>query len=231
MKTVARAIATYTPAANNPNWSNWVGAFVTFVVAASILVRGSRLSILLIPTIAHEVLIAVSFLCRGAPKRRLDAWHARCLAYVASYSFVAFTIAAASWRRDWVAITPMMPLRAVGVFLWLYGTLFGLWPLWCLRRSFSVEPHARKLVTDGPYTMARHPIYLSYILQHAGIVLTRMTFPFVLCYCTWFVLMFFRARFEERVLQAAFPEYEAYRERVWMFGPNFLAQNGTSVSD
>lgn len=229
MNTAARMIETHTPAPRNPNWSNWIGAIVSCAFAAWILARASQFSILLIPTIAHEVLIAVSFLRRGAPKRRLTAWHARCLAYVAGYSFLAFTMAAASWRPDWVAITTITPLHTLGGYLWLLGTFFGLGALWSLRRSFSVEPQARELVVSGPYTIARHPIYLSYILQHAGIVLSHLTYAYVLFYCIWFVMIFFRARFEERVLKVAFSDYEAYCDRVWMFGPNLLYRPRSEV--
>lgn len=230
METAATAEQIHTPAAHNPSWSNWVGAIVSVAFAASIIVRASHFSVLLIPTIAHEVLIAVSFLRRGAPKRRLTAWHARCLAYVTGYFFMAFTLAAASWRPNWVAITPITPMRILGGYLWLFGTLFGLWALWFLRRSFSVEPHARELVIRGPYTIARHPIYLSYILQYAGIVLSHFTVPYALCFSIWFVMTFLRARFEERVLRDAFPDYEAYRSRVGMFGPNLVVLSGTSAS-
>ena len=222
MKTGTRLIEAEPLIAHNPKWSNWVGAIVSFAFAASILRRTSHFYILLLPTIAHDILIAIAFLRRGAPKSRSTAWHARFLAYAASYFFLAFTLTAAAKRPGWVAVTAIAPLRTIGAYLWLLGTLFGLWAIWYLRRSFSVEPHARELVTSGPYTIARHPIYLSYILQYAGIVLSHFTVPYALCYSMWFVMMFIRARFEERVLQLAFPDYEAYRERVWMFAPNLF---------
>ena len=36
------------------------------------------------------------------------------------------------------------------------GSVLGLWPLWYLRHSFSLEPEARTLVVAGPYRLARH---------------------------------------------------------------------------
>ena len=40
-----------------------------------------------------------------------------------------------------------------------------------LDRSFSVTPAKRKLVSDGPYRLLRHPMYIGESLSLAGILL------------------------------------------------------------
>src|SRR5207244_4749278 len=43
------------------------------------------------------------------------------------------------------------------------GLAYSVWGLAYLRRSFSIIPEARRLVTGGPYRLSRHPVYLGEI--------------------------------------------------------------------
>src|SRR5438309_7699588 len=49
------------------------------------------------------------------------------------------------------------------------GLAYSVWRLAYLRRSFSVIPEARRLVTGGPYRLSRHPVYLREIATAIGI--------------------------------------------------------------
>jgi protein-S-isoprenylcysteine O-methyltransferase Ste14 len=102
--------------------------------------------------------------------------------------------------------------------LWLAGAVLCLLPLWYLRRSFSLEPEARSLVTTGPYRLARHPIYTVYLLINTGILLRHLTLPLAVVLAIWVALLLVRVRYEEGVLAATFPEYPEYRRRVRAFG-------------
>src|SRR5207247_7248309 len=51
-------------------------------------------------------------------------------------------------RRDWL----LLPADLLG----LAGILFTVWALLHLRRSFSILPQARRLVTSGPYGVTRN---------------------------------------------------------------------------
>jgi protein-S-isoprenylcysteine O-methyltransferase Ste14 len=131
---------------------------------------------------------------------------------------MVFILAASQYRPEWLRPTPDETLRWVGAILWLAGAVLCLWPLWYLRRSFSLEPEARTLVTSGPYRLARHPIYTVYLLINAGILLRHLTLPFAIVLALWVALLVIRVRYEEGVLTAAFPEYPEYRRRVRAFG-------------
>ena len=90
---------------------------------------------------------------------------------------MVFILVAGTVQPEWLRPTPNETLRFAGTILWLAAAVLCLWPLWYLRRSFSLEPEARTLVTSGPYRLARHPIYTVYLLINAGILLRHLTVP------------------------------------------------------
>src|SRR5438445_10820602 len=51
------------------------------------------------------------------------------------------------------------------------GLAYSVWGLAYLRRSFSILPEARRLVTGGPYSTSRHPVYLGEIATAIAITL------------------------------------------------------------
>jgi protein-S-isoprenylcysteine O-methyltransferase Ste14 len=101
----------------------------------------------------------------------------------------------------------------------LFGSVISFWPIWYLRRSFSIEPAARELTTSGPYMFARHPIYGTQILEYTGIWMLHATVPFAIVLAAWLAVLRVRVGYEERVLGAEFEAYRRYKERVWAFGP------------
>jgi protein-S-isoprenylcysteine O-methyltransferase Ste14 len=96
----------------------------------------------------------------------------------------------------------------------LTGSLLGAFVASRLGRSFSVLPEARRLVTEGPYRLVRHPLYLVEEIFILGILL-----PYAL---PWNLVLLVvhgglqleRMRLEEQVLTSSFPEYTAYAART-----------------
>jgi protein-S-isoprenylcysteine O-methyltransferase Ste14 len=102
----------------------------------------------------------------------------------------------------------------LAVGLMLVGTLLAAWAALALGRSFSLLPQARTLVTRGPYRYVRHPIYLGGLLITAGEIALRWS-PLVLALNAVFVAaQIVRLRYEEALLERAFPEYAEYRRRT-----------------
>jgi protein-S-isoprenylcysteine O-methyltransferase Ste14 len=200
------------------HWTDWAGFFGMLLFAAKVGLGSGVAGLLMIPILLHEVLIAALFLVR-LPARRTAPLGQQVVAYAAGFLMPVFIAAAAQWRPEWLAPTTSGVGARIGAFLWLFGALLSLWPLVQLRQAFSVVPAARTLVTTGPYMLARHPIYTSYLFQYAGMLLLRPTGPFALVLALWFALLWVRIGYEERVLESVFPEYEQYRQRVARFGP------------
>jgi protein-S-isoprenylcysteine O-methyltransferase Ste14 len=206
--------------------ADWLG-FTTFMLFAGWLLSGPRsLAMFLVVPVLYEVGIATTFLLRGRARRSTPDLVPRVIAYGSTFLIPVFVRLALRYQPALVASSPKPALQAVGMTLWLFGLVLGFWPLWHLRSSFSIEPAARELVTAGPYQIARHPIYASYLLNFSGLLLQHLTVPMAIVTSCWFLLTCTRMRFEEQVLTAAFPEYRSYQRRVGALGPRFWRRQG-----
>lgn len=91
-----------------------------------------------------------------------------------------------------------------------------------LGRAASVHPEPTRrgtLKRRGLYRLARHPIYTGVIIFSAGVTLTSASVRAVGAFAALIVLLNIKARFEEQLLAARFPEYEAYAQRTPRFVP------------
>lgn len=102
------------------------------------------------------------------------------------------------------------------------GMLFAWWArihlgaLW----SGGIERMAdHRVIDSGPYALVRHPIYTGLIAAALAVAVIRAT-PWALLGAALFALGFaFKARVEERFLEAELGGYQAYRARVPMIVP------------
>lgn len=114
------------------------------------------------------------------------------------------------------------PVQVAAALLVGTGSVLAAIVLSRLGKSFSIMPEARRLVTDGPYALVRHPLYAVELLIIAGMAL-QFSQPLAgILAVAVVVLLVIRALFEERVLAEAYPEYEAYRARVKRFIPGVI---------
>jgi protein-S-isoprenylcysteine O-methyltransferase Ste14 len=84
-----------------------------------------------------------------------------------------------------------------------------------LGSAFSAKPEARALVTTGLYAKIMHPMYLFLDLFLIALIVL-LGWPILVG--VWGVLVIvqtLQARREEKVLGAAFADFEAYRNQAW----------------
>ncbi|MBJ7610614.1 MAG: isoprenylcysteine carboxylmethyltransferase family protein [Candidatus Dormibacteraeota bacterium] len=79
-----------------------------------------------------------------------------------------------------------------------------------LRRSLSIIPEARRLVTGGPYRVVRHPLYAAEILAAAAYVLVNPGALEAAVFAPFVAVQLLRSRFEERLLTETYPRYRVY---------------------
>lgn len=193
--------------------SDWIGFIVFFVWACVTFSKMPAVGIFVAPTLIFELCVALSFLVRDQPLAANRSTRARLSAYGGSFFILAFLQVANRYYPEWFVPT-MNTSTFIGTGLWVVGTLWTAYAVWHMRYAFSIEPAARRLITSGPYKVARHPVYTGYFAQYAGMLLTFPSVAFGLAIFVWSLLMADRMRHEELVLSEAFPEYDAYRRRV-----------------
>jgi protein-S-isoprenylcysteine O-methyltransferase Ste14 len=107
-------------------------------------------------------------------------------------------------------LTPPAFIRDIAAPLALGAFVLGVYGLLYLRRSLSIIPEARRLVTGGPYRFIRHPLYAAEILAAVALVLGRPGLWATLTLVPFVAVQMLRARFEEGLLARTFPEYRPY---------------------
>jgi len=103
------------------------------------------------------------------------------------------------------------------------GLAYSVWGLAYLRRSFSIIPEARRLVTGGPYRLSRHPVYLGEIATAIGVNLATAGWLSALAIVYFIACEVLRMRWEERILALTFSDYSEYARRVPRYLPNPFA--------
>jgi protein-S-isoprenylcysteine O-methyltransferase Ste14 len=111
---------------------------------------------------------------------------------------------------------PLFASSYVG-FVFTAAVLFYLinlaWAFCNIGRSFAIFPSIRRLVTGGPYTMVRHPIYSAYL--HLAICFTVVvpTLHNIIVTAILALGLFLRAKCEEGLLERS-GGYGVFRNRV-----------------
>jgi protein-S-isoprenylcysteine O-methyltransferase Ste14 len=103
-------------------------------------------------------------------------------------------------------------LSAAGLSIVIAGKL-------SLGRSFGLMPANRGVVSSGLYRLVRHPIYLGYLITHAGFVAANPTFWNLLMLVAADLALMWRAVCEEQTLSAD-QAYRTYQQTVrWRVVP------------
>lgn len=108
-------------------------------------------------------------------------------------------------------------LRVVGDLVCLFGVVLLFVALNTLGRFVQIAPAPKpnaELVTRGVYGRMRHPIYTAIVLVVAGLVLRGVTVAGAVLGAVVVVFLLLKARYEETLLVAHYPEYEEYRKKT-----------------
>lgn len=134
------------------------------------------------------------------------------IAFFGSFGVVAAAFLPYVWPPREILILPCTILSTAGIG-------FSLWTIAHLGRSFSILPEARRLVTSGPYSMSRHPLYVGEAIASAALLAPYVALPGAILLVLALSAQLMRIRWEEGVLAAEFPEYREYAGRVPRYVP------------
>jgi protein-S-isoprenylcysteine O-methyltransferase Ste14 len=96
----------------------------------------------------------------------------------------------------------------------LFYTVFLLWSLFSLGKSFGFLPAARPVIVIGPYGMVRHPIYSAYLLTLASLTIAFPCCRNALALVLLLTGLACRALEEECFLAKASTEYQCLKHNV-----------------
>jgi protein-S-isoprenylcysteine O-methyltransferase Ste14 len=120
-----------------------------------------------------------------------------------------------------IYLLPMLPPsrlgavgQAVSALLISGGIVLAVVALSRLGRSFSIMAEARGLVTQGPYAIVRHPLYLAEGIANLGACLQFALLPALALFLLQSLFQVRRMLNEEAVLRRTFPDYGAYMQHT-----------------
>ena len=136
-------------------------------------------------------------------------------------SIAAFSAFAIFYLAGKGAVLAVTPLNAFGGVLFLLGGAIWLWAAITLGRYLTpgTEPKSPVLITTGPFSIVRHPIYLGASLLFLGAVLVSRdlkTIPFL---SAIIYVEIVKARREEEELAKRFPAFGDYKKKVGFLVP------------
>ncbi|MGY4171681.1 protein-S-isoprenylcysteine O-methyltransferase Ste14 [Bradyrhizobium sp. USDA 4518] len=151
-------------------------------------------------------LVAVTTITRLVPIKKSKGIETRISALLGTFLSIALAV------LPKVELDPIWSMLSTALIL--VATSLCIVVLRWLGKSFSILAEARRLVTDGPYRIVRHPLYLCEMVALVGVTLQVFS-PLAVLIAIAVVAIQCRRMFnEERILRLAFPEYEAYAART-----------------
>jgi protein-S-isoprenylcysteine O-methyltransferase Ste14 len=158
---------------------------------------------------AEQMWVVVAYLIRRPARAASRRWGDWLLAFGGTFGGVLFRPVGA--HPPW-GVTAGLAVQLVGLAICIASFL-------ALGRSFGFVAADRGLVTRGPYSVVRHPIYASYLLLQFGYLLQSISVRNALVMLLASGCNVGRIRAEDRML-ATNDEYEAYRRDVrWRLIP------------
>jgi protein-S-isoprenylcysteine O-methyltransferase Ste14 len=141
------------------------------------------------------------------------------IAFTGTFTAIGASFLPGGGHRSWL----VLPADIVATI----GLAYTVWGLAYLRRSFSIIPEARRLVTGGPYGLSRHPVYLGEVVTAIGINLATAGWLGAIAIAYFIFAELLRIRWEESVLSRTFPgDYPDYARRVPQYAPNPFKARG-----
>lgn len=123
-----------------------------------------------------------------------------------------------AWKGAVVAVNA---LNVIGVATSFLGGILWLWAATTLGRylTIEIEPKSPELITTGPFSIVRHPIYFAATIFFIGVAAISREPGTIILLIVIVLVEIEKARREEAELAKRFPEFEEYKRRVGFLFP------------
>lgn len=187
--------------------------------------------------LAFDALVFYSLLVRRAAKERPKGFWENIFPLITVFvPVIGFTLMFApqiramlpgyplDFLRDMNALMPGFPyfMNVGGLLIGLFGAAFSIWAIVHLKASFGLRTAIRQLVTTGPYSRIRHPLYFGEIIHIFGIAILAATPAALVLFVIAVALQAVRAKIEERKFHATVPEYAEFARRTGFLWPKLI---------
>ena len=179
-------------------------AAVPFAALATVVSRGC--------TVVFFVTLAWLMVARPSAVARRPGFGTLLVALAGTYGV---------WLVAFLPQAPLPPsLTLLSAATSLVGSALIVFTVLHLGRSFSIAPQARELVTRGPYSLVRHPLYAAEEIALIGVAMHVVWYTAVPFLLVHLALQLKRMNYEEQLLGEVFPRYGAYASRTarWIPG-------------
>jgi len=104
-------------------------------------------------------------------------------------------------------------------FLW---ALLAIMSMNSLVSPFPSPKEGMQLQTDGIYKFSRHPIYAGILVLFYAWGIAHASEYKIAVGLSFHIFIYFKAKYEEQLLQQKFSQYEAYKQKTGMFFPKLF---------
>ena len=111
-------------------------------------------------------------------------------------------------------------LNYAGLIMLILAVVFGIMAFVQLNTNISPYPtplESGKLVTNGVFRVARHPIYTSLIFSGFGYAIYQESIFKLFITLLLVILFYFKSKYEESLLTQKYPDYPEYKKRTRRF--------------
>lgn len=111
-------------------------------------------------------------------------------------------------------------LKFCGLIFVVVGFVLGVIALFQINTKISPFPTPvlkSKLITNGAFSIARHPIYTSILSITSGYAIYNASLFKVIIFLLLLLLFYFKSIYEEKLLVKSFSEYSNYKQKIRRF--------------